>query len=237
MDPAAYCREVETYLCRKNEGQLVRIVGPAFDKVCGWIRMGVPLAVALRGIDRYCARYYARGRRRRPVRIEHCEADVLDAFDQWRRAVGVPASALAAVPDAEAEEAGRRRREGLARHVDRVLARLTALRAGWPVPDELAAAVDAVIAELDARRDQWRTCRGEARVQALACLDALDGRLMAAARRAVAPERLEELRREAEAELAPFRDRMAEEAWHRAVERATDRLLREHLGVPQVAVD
>ena len=34
-----------------------------------------------------------RGTRRRPVRVEFCDADVLDVFDEWRRAVGVPAAA------------------------------------------------------------------------------------------------------------------------------------------------
>jgi len=31
MDPAEYCREIENYLCQKNEGHLIRIVGPAFE--------------------------------------------------------------------------------------------------------------------------------------------------------------------------------------------------------------
>ena len=88
-DPETYCREVEAYLCRKNDGHLIRIVGPAFEQVCGWAARGVPLNVVNRGIDRYFERYYAKGPRRRPVRIEFCEADVLDVFDEWRRAVGV----------------------------------------------------------------------------------------------------------------------------------------------------
>ena len=89
MEPAEFCREIETYLCRKNEGHLVRIVGPAFEQVCGWAGLGVPLKIAFRGIDQYCERYYAKGPRRRPVRIEFCEGDILDLFDGWRRAVGV----------------------------------------------------------------------------------------------------------------------------------------------------
>ena len=84
-----YCRAVECYLCRKNDGHLIRIVGPAFEAVCAWSEHGVPLKVAYRGIDRYFERYYAKGPRRRPVRVEFCEADVLDVFDEWRRAVGV----------------------------------------------------------------------------------------------------------------------------------------------------
>src|SRR5205814_1132952 len=93
LDRSDYCREVETYLCRKNEGHLIRIVGPVFEKVCGWATQGVPLALAIKGIDQYCERYYAKGQRRRPVRVEFCEADVLELFDDWRRAVGVTGAA------------------------------------------------------------------------------------------------------------------------------------------------
>ena len=48
-----YCRDLEAYLCRKNDGHLIRIVGPAFEQVCGWAARGVPFTVACRGIDRY----------------------------------------------------------------------------------------------------------------------------------------------------------------------------------------
>jgi hypothetical protein len=98
MNPGEFCREVETYLCRKNEGHLIRIVGPVFEKVCGWAAQGVPIKIAYRGIDRYFERQHAKGPapRRRPIRVEFCEADILDAFDEWRRAVGVTASAAAA---------------------------------------------------------------------------------------------------------------------------------------------
>jgi hypothetical protein len=89
QDPAEYCRAIEAYLTRKNEGHLIRVAGPVFEQVSGWAAQGVPLAVAFRGIDRYCERYYAKGPRRRPVRVEFCEADILELFDDWRRAVGV----------------------------------------------------------------------------------------------------------------------------------------------------
>jgi hypothetical protein len=98
MSPGEFCREIETYLCRKNDGHLIRIVGPVFEKVCGWAARGVPIKIAYRGIDRYVERQQAKGPapRRRPIRVEFCEADILDAFDEWRRAVGVTSSAVAA---------------------------------------------------------------------------------------------------------------------------------------------
>ena len=86
-DAGAYCRGVEAHLCRRNTGQLVRIVGPSFDLVSGWAQRGVPLRVACRGIDRYVDRQAAKGPRRRPIRIENCDFDVLDVFDEWRRAI------------------------------------------------------------------------------------------------------------------------------------------------------
>lgn len=97
MNPAEFCREIEAYLCRKNEGHLIRIVGPVFDQVCGWAAQGVPLKVAHQGIDRYFERRRAKGPSRRPVRVEFCEADILDAFDDWRRAVGVAAGSAMTV--------------------------------------------------------------------------------------------------------------------------------------------
>jgi len=237
MDPAEYCREIEAYLCRKNEGHLIRIVGPAFEKVSGWAAMGVPLKVAFRGIDQYCERYYAKGPRRRPVRIEHCEADILDLFDHWRRAVGVPVSAAPEAGDADAQDERARGREGLPRHVQHVLERLTRLRAGRPLPDALGAAVDQAIEALDARRQGLRSLRGDARTSFLQWRDSQDGALMEAARRAAEPDLLASLRRGAEEELRPFRTRMSADAWARSLDTAADRLLREHLGLPRVSMD
>jgi hypothetical protein len=70
-------------------------------------------------------RFAAKGPRRRPVRVEFCDADVLDVFDEWRRAVGVAAVS----PDARRRGRRRTRHASLAAHLDRVVARLTALRA------------------------------------------------------------------------------------------------------------
>jgi hypothetical protein len=89
VDTDAYCRDIEAHLCRRNAGHLVRVAGPAFEMVAAWAAEGIPLKIALRGIDRAVERRDAKGPSRRPLRVEFCEADVLDAFDEWRRAVGV----------------------------------------------------------------------------------------------------------------------------------------------------
>jgi hypothetical protein len=80
--------------------------------VTGWANQAVPVKIAEAGIDRYFERYYRKGPRRRPVRIEFCEADVLDAFDEWRRAVGVTrvVSDPSGGPDVEDPQPGVRAR-------------------------------------------------------------------------------------------------------------------------------
>src|SRR5580765_114087 len=157
MDASDYCREIEAHLCRKNEGHLIRIVGPAFEQVCGWANLGVPLKVAFRGIDQYCERYYAKGPRRRPVRIEFCEADILDLFDAWRRAIGV------AQGERVAADAHQPRKPALAAHIERAVARLTALRAGGARSESFGERIDTVVRHLDHLAADARGARGDAR--------------------------------------------------------------------------
>ena len=230
--PEEYCRRIEAYLCRKNDGHLVRIVGPAFEQVSGWAARGVPLKIACHGIDRYFERYYAKGPRRRPIRIEFCEADVLDVFDEWRRAVGVPAADAGI--NGESEEPASRH-GSLPAHLDRVIARLTALRGGPDRSfDEL---LDRVVSELDTARARAKVFRGESRKAFLDRLAEIDRLLLETARMHGDPATLEGLRAEADAELASFRGRMTAEAYERARAACVDRLIRERARLPVVRFD
>src|SRR5438046_3166509 len=171
-----YCRQIETYLCQKNEGHLIRVVGPSFDLVSGWLTQGVPLKVAFSGIDRFFERYYRKGPRRRPVKIDFCEADVLEAFDEWRHAVGFTASSAGGAGDAEAapDANADRRRPSLPAHLERVVLRLTAARAKGGVGQECDDVIDRVARELDAARADARGVRGDARRALIDRLTRLD---------------------------------------------------------------
>ena len=246
IDPAGYCREIEAYLTRKNEGHLIRIAGPVFEQVSGWAAQGIPLAVVFRGIDRYCERYYAKGPRRRPVRVEFCEADILDGFDDWRRAVGVTQLADPA-GDAPAK------RDSLPAHLDRAIARLTAMRARGrasaspsafakasadeSAPRNFERRLDEVVRELDRMRASAKHARGDARTAIVDRLAALDRELLDAARDEVDQSRRAALLAEAETEIAPFAARMTPDARANAVDAAFDRLLRDAVGLPVISHD
>lgn len=243
VDIGAYCREIETHLCRRNGGHLIRIVGPAFEMVTGWARAGIPLKVAFQGIDRHVERVEARGGRRRPVRIEFCQGDVLDAFDEWRRAVGVGLSrgvgGEAQGSDEAADGAVARPRHGpsLPAHVERAHLRLTSTLAGAPLPESLRQTGEEVARALDRIRAAARTVRGEARQRLLAELRELDQRLMDSAWASAGPEERERFVEEARRDLAGFRGRMSEAAWTEAVERAARQGLRQKWSLPRVALE
>jgi hypothetical protein len=265
VDVGAYCRAIESHLCLKNDGHLIRISGPAFDLVRAWAEQGVPLKIACSGIDRTFERYYRKGARRHPLHVSFCEADVLDAFDAWRRAIGVApahvaptfksASDTGVAPTSDSNVAltsesdvaptfrsargrGRAgRSDSLPTHLDRVANRLTLLRGAASNGPDLEAALERVVLELDALRAAARQARGAARAALLGHLESLDDELLARARAQLSPDQLSALTHDASDSLAPFRERMPVDAYAAARDRALARLIRDHAGLPIIRYD
>lgn len=236
IDVESYCRDLEAYLCRKNDGHLIRITGPAFEQVQGWAQQGIPLKVAEAGIDRYFERYYRKGPRRRPVQIMFCEADVLDAFDDWRRAVGISRVAADAEGGPEVEEPlpESRPRKSLTSQIESALARLTVLRGSDKAGPILGAALDTAVRALDALRPEAARARGEARDELLERIATIDDQLLNAAVQSLDPATRRGFEQEADAELAPFRARMTEDAYAQSRRAAVQRLVRHHFGLPSL---
>lgn len=236
IDVESYCRDLEAYLCRKNDGHLIRITGPAFEKVQGWAQQGVPLTVAEVGIDRYFERYYRKGPRRRPVQIMFCEADVLDAFDDWRRAVGLSRVAADADGGPEVEEPlpESRPRKSLTSQIEGAMARLTVLRGSDKAGPSLGAALDAAVRSLDAIRPDAARARGDARDELLVRMAAIDDQLLSAAVESLETAMRSAFEQEADLELAPFRSRMADDAYRQSRRAAVHRLVRHHFGLPSL---
>ena len=228
-EPDNYCREIEAYLCRKNDGHLIRIVGPSFALVSGWAEQGIPIKVALSGLDRCFERYYRKGPRRRPLKIDFCDADVLDVFDEWRRAVGVSGTSSSPV---SSPQSATRHPQSLRAHLERVVTKLTAARAKGTLGPEFDELIDRVAEEFDSARASAGGLRGAARQAALDRLAAIDLELVRRVRQGLAESATAELGRDADSELEGFRRSMAADALSRAREAAIDRLIRERFGLP-----
>jgi hypothetical protein len=249
---ADYCREIEAHLCKKNDGHLIRVVGPSFDLVSGWAARGVPLKVACAGVDRYFERYYSKGPRRRPVKVDFCEADVLDMFDEWRRATGITTQRLAEprITDPESRERSHQLHESripnpesrhvsLPDHLTRVVTRLSQARAlaSASLGSGLDAVIDRVALELDAARAKPGGVRGEARASLIARLALLDAEMLAVARTSLDIGARAAIDQEADEELAPFRQQMAADAYLRSREAAAARLVRERCKLPTISFE
>ena len=233
MEPE-YCREIESYLCQKNGGHLIRVVGPSFEMVSKWAADGVPLKVAFRGIDRYCERDSKKAPRRRPVRIDFCEADVLDVFDEWRRALGLTSFTS---PAAEADPPATRKGVSLPAHLERVVLRLTQARVAGTLGPGADALLDRVSAEFDAARTSTRGLRGDARQALVARLAVCDRELLQAVRSALTDAERHEVEKDAHGELAAFRATMPPAAYERAHQAAVDRLVRERARLPTLTFE
>lgn len=225
-DVSAYCREVEAYLCRRNGGHLIRLVGPSFELVRAWAQQGIPLTVVCDAIDRVVERAERKGGRRRPLRIEFCEGDVLDGYDRWRRAVGVL--------QAEAPDASTPKRSSLTAHLERVSVQLATLLGSGRVPDTVRPVLPAMLTTLDTFKADSAHARGAAREAMLAELESLDRALVDAAIAGLEPAARETLTTEAGRDLAPFRDRLTPEQFATAHQAAFERLVRAARGLPVV---
>jgi len=238
VDVPEYCRGIESYLCRKNDGHLIRVVGPSFEIVSRWAQQGVPLKIACAGIDRYFERYYRAGPRRRPVKIDFCEADVLDVFDEWRRAVGVGQHTEPSNQSIDNQSSIINHQSSIRRslpaHLERVVLRLSSARASGALGEAFDALIDRVSAELDAAREKAGGLRGDARQKLLARLADVDADVLREARTLLDDAARATLAREAEEELAAFRAAMTADAYARAREAAVDRLVRERFGLPTI---
>ena len=235
-DLGAYCRAVETHLTRVNGGHLIRIVGPGFELVRRWATDGVPLSVVFRGIDLKAARHQA-GTARQPLRIEFCDEDVRDGFDNWRRAIGISPSAhgdAANVPEDDppiGEPASVTRRTAT-KDLDRAIDRLSRAVGRLDWPEALRVVIGARLEALTAIRTDLRGARGDARATLLARAAAGDRAFAVELRDAAPPAIAADARAEAERELASYRARLSPAAWFQAVDVTADRLLRDRLGLP-----
>ena len=233
-DLADYCRQVEAHLTRINGGHLVRVVGPGFALVKQWADEGVPLSVVFRGIEHKAERHAA-GASKRPLRIEFCEADVRALYDDWRRAIGVPATPTA---DGDADAASDRpaspKRRSVSRAIDRAIDRLGRLAGRLDLPGEFRDAMSRLIDQLSTLREELAHTRGAVRDRLLERLGPLEADLLDHARGVVPPDVMRDITVRAEHDLAPYRERLSPEAWTRAVAVTVDRGVREHLQLPSL---
>lgn len=208
---AAYYQTIEEFFVARR-GEPLTISNADWLLVRSWRLAGIPLRVALRGIqDALEAHAYSFSRARKVAHLRYCAAEVEAAHERWRRALG----------GGEDEAELQARLLELARLLERSAGRAAA------VGERTAA----IAAEL--RR---RSAAGETRGGLEAFLAAAERALLDHLRLLSGPDALARFESEVEADLAPYRERLPARVLDSLRRESLARRLLETYGLPRLTL-
>ena len=238
IDVESYCREIEAYLCRKNDGHLIRVVGPAFEHVIGVGAAGYSAARRRSGRRSLLRALLSQGaapptgshrvlrsRRARCIRsLASCGRGRHGRARRGRR----PACRGSAGRSASQPK------RSLAGHLESLVARLTILRGSDKARPR---SVRRLTGDARHRRDCVPRRRRQEVRRARRCLSRLseiDRALIGEATSALSAKNSQAIEREALGDVEAFRSRMPVDAFERACRAARDRLVRHHFSLPEI---
>jgi hypothetical protein len=251
-----YFTEIEDAFIRRR-GKHLLLSPMDWALIESWKSMGVPLHVALRGVERSFDSYEAKPRRRSVKSLLYCQEEVEAQFAEWRdRQTGAHDGGDAAETNgggAKSKGRGSRKggggetegdglpfpREAIAAHLaasraETMGARKARLAKGGE--DELTETLARAAARLEGlERDFAAAARPDAELLEGALCD-LEAMLDRAVRSSVEPERIEARRREAEEQLKPYRARMERAVYEQTRDNLLAKYLREDCGVPRLSL-
>jgi hypothetical protein len=248
-----YYTEIEDAFIRRR-GKHLLLSPMDWALIESWKASGVPLHVALRGIERAFDSHDSRPRRRTVKSLMYCQEEVEAQHAEWlqgQRGASGDASAAAAAGangDAAREESASSAtsssassasslpfpREVIAGHLREARAEVERARAG--AGGELSEALTRASARLE---ELERDFASSARPDAERLEDALTGleqMLDRASRASLSAERLEGVRASAEEQLRPYRARMERATYEQTLENLVAKQLREEFRVPRLSL-
>ena len=237
-----YFTEIEDAFIRRRGKHL--LLSPLdWALIEGWKARGVPLHIALRGIEQSFDSYEAKPRRRSVKSLFYCQEEVEAQYAEWLESQ-LGAGATAGEPPAEGEEAGADNgalpfpREVIAGHLAGSRAQLESAREkqkarGAGELDETLARALARLAELE--KDFAGAARPDAE-QLEGALNDLENLLDRALRATLPLAGIEARRAEAVAQLEPYRNHMERAAYEQTLDHLLAKLLREECGLPRLSL-
>ncbi len=244
-----YFTEIEDAFIRRR-GKHLLLSPMDWALIESWKEMGVPLHVALRGIEKSFDSYESKPRRRSVKSLMYCQEEVEAQFHEWMESqTGARAasekdacdSALEAAPSSD-EGAGRGLpfpREVISAHLSECLDAVRraldsrAKSAGeGPLCEALARAA-ARLEELHADFERAPRPDAEALEDSLADIESLLDRAL---RESISEDALEGARASSAEQLKPYRARMERATYEQTLDNLLSKALREGAGVPRLSL-
>jgi hypothetical protein len=237
-----YFTEIEeTFVRRRGKHLFLSTLDWALME--SWKEMGVPLHVALRGIERAFDSYEAKPRRRSVKTLLYCQEEVEAQYAEWLDSQVGAAPQNGEQVDEKEETATEEQlpfaRAVIVEHLARARARLKQICDERKKVHDEAALCDVItragtrLASLE--KDFARARRPNAE-RLEDSLTQLEGLLDEALRASRPPAELASMRAETETRLQPYRNRMERETYEQTLDNLLLKRLRDQYGVPRLSL-
>lgn len=235
-----YFSEIEeTFIRRRGKTLLLSPLDWALIE--GWKVKGVPLHVALRGIESAFDSFEARPRRRSVKSLLYCQEEVEAQFAEWLDSQrGAQAKDVSANGDkkGDAKESSAMPREVVAAHLARVRGEIEEAhrRRGALAPDELTLTLARAVSRVKELEANWMQAAEPSAMKLEAALTDIEALLSRAIRATLTPAETAKRQAEVESQLAPYRSRMETATYAQTLEHLLLKRLREEAGVPRLSL-
>ena len=234
MNYFSYFSEIEdTFIRRRGKHLMLSPIDWALIE--SWKERGVPLHVALRGIEHSFDSYESKKRKRSVKTLLYCQEEVEAQYAEWLESrVGSHEDSGDTESSAQVETPFSR--EALQAHLTRSLDALRQVHDERRVEDELGEALARAVTLLSEVRDDYSSA---ARPEARKLEESLTGidRLLDSAIRTGIPEgQLATVQAEIDAQLKPYKRQMDKAAFEQTRENLLRKRLRDFVGVPRLSL-
>ncbi|HYE66286.1 MAG TPA: hypothetical protein VD966_11935 [Pyrinomonadaceae bacterium] len=236
-----YFTEIEEVFIRRR-GKHLLLSPMDWALIESWKEKGVPLHVALRGVERAFDSHDAKPRRRSVKSLMYCQEEVEAQYAEWLD------SQVGASPVGMEDEHGREQsydeahlpfpRDAILEHLARGRATLLQIwdKEEMGIGDGLRATLSRAASRLGELKEDFVSAARPDAERLEASLASLERMLDEALRARVSREEFDAIRAEAELQLHPYRDRMERATYEQTLENLLMKRLRDHYGVPRLSL-
>ena len=229
----SYFSEIEDTFIRRR-GKHLMLSPMDWALIEGWKERGVPLHVALRGIEHAFDSHEAKKQKRTVKTLLYCQEEVEAQYAEWLESrVGSHDA------DAKGEDDDRAPfpRAAVLRHLEQSLAGMTKLAHEHKAkPDELSEALDRASALLSEIKNDYESAAQPDSRKLEESLTGIERMLDDAMRLAINGHDLELMTAEIESQLKPYKRHMDKAAFAQTRDHLMRKRMREHFGVPRLSL-
>jgi phage terminase Nu1 subunit (DNA packaging protein) len=229
----SYFSEIEDTFVRRRSKHLM--LSPLdWALIESWKERGVPLHVALRGIEHAFDSYDARKAKRTVKTLLYCQEEVEAQYAEWLESrVG---SHEASEPESKSDKTPFPRNAVL-QHLDRAMQELGKLAAEHQAKqDDLGEVLERELSLLTEIRNDYESATHPDSRKLEESLTGIERLLDSAMREAIGETELMSIQAEIEAQLKPYKRHMDKDAFSQTRDNLLRKRIREHFGVPRLSL-